>query len=212
MSESEDPAMKPEVENPTDLPNWELPRSLRSIETRLAELSPRDDRLDRERLMFLAGQASVESTSQEQNRELNSRKHLRAWQTAFAGMTAAAASLLVLLVTRPAIVEPSTPFARDVATITQRSEPTPTASNHDATLPANVLSARDILSHNFERQLTKQESQSLAGESKTVAPSDIPQPTPLTPAAWRQVFSTPEASAAPANGAFNPPVYRGTRT
>ena len=37
----------------------EDPHELKSFEAKLAALVPRDDRLDRERLAFLAGQASM---------------------------------------------------------------------------------------------------------------------------------------------------------
>src|SRR5262245_35072314 len=131
MSESEDAAMKSDDEFPTDRPNWDLPRDLGAIEAQLAALAPRDDRLDRERLMFLAGQASVAPANQQHGRlGFNSPRNVRMWQAAFAGMTVVATSLLALLVTRPAIVGPPTARDRDVATSTRLPAPMLTGSGH----------------------------------------------------------------------------------
>jgi len=76
---------------------------LKAIEARLASLVPRTDRLDRERLMFLAGQASVAPSPATQRRPFGRW----AWPAATAAMTAAAASLLVVLLWQgdPRIVE-----------------------------------------------------------------------------------------------------------
>src|SRR5882672_8018547 len=80
---------------------------LQALEARLAALRPREDRLSRERLMFLAGQASVGqrglahfAKSPEQNAPvtLSGRRRPWAWPAAFSGMTAAAAALLVVVV------------------------------------------------------------------------------------------------------------------
>ena len=75
----------------------DLPPSLKSIEAELAALSPRTDRLDRERLIFLAGQESVAGGN------ARPAKHAGrwAWPGAFAAMTAVAAALLVMMLLRP---------------------------------------------------------------------------------------------------------------
>ena len=72
---------------------WETPDELRAIEAQLGGLSPREDRLDRERLVFLAGKASVDAAER-------SSSHW-AWPTSFAAMTALAATLFVMLLVRP---------------------------------------------------------------------------------------------------------------
>ena len=74
-----------------------LPPGLEAVEAELASLRPRDDRLDRERLIFLAGQASVGGRSAA--RRLVAARW--AWPGACAGMTAVAATLLVALLLRP---------------------------------------------------------------------------------------------------------------
>jgi hypothetical protein len=70
---------------------------LNSFAAELAALRPRSDRLDRDRLMFLAGQASV--GSQKCRRTTRSRF----WPAATATMTAAAAALLVMFVASPRV-------------------------------------------------------------------------------------------------------------
>lgn len=92
------------------------PRSpeLNKLEAALAELAPRAIALDRDRLMYLAGQASVDASGSgiRENSEREppwrsdfSRSRLPArgsrWPVAFSGMSALAATLLVLLVSRP---------------------------------------------------------------------------------------------------------------
>lgn len=90
---------------------------LGKLEAALAELAPRAVSLDRDRLMYLAGQASVATSGSgiRENSERNpqptsdfSRSRLRAvarrgwrWPVAFSGMSALAAALLVILVSRP---------------------------------------------------------------------------------------------------------------
>jgi len=70
---------------------------LKEIEAALASLVPRGDRLSRDRLMFLAGQASVARRGQDGA----VRAARWAWPSAFAAMSAVAASLLVALLVRP---------------------------------------------------------------------------------------------------------------
>jgi len=77
----------------------ELPPELKAVEAELAGLCPRDDRLDRERLVFLAGQASLAGRP--------GPRAAWAWPASLAGMTAVAATLLAMLLARPepAVVE-----------------------------------------------------------------------------------------------------------
>jgi len=69
------------------------PEDLKALEAALAALVPRGDRLDRDRLMFLAGQAA--------GSQPRAARHRWAWPAAFSAMTAAAASLLVIVAARP---------------------------------------------------------------------------------------------------------------
>jgi hypothetical protein len=77
-------------------PEGELPRELKAVEAELATLRPRD-RLDRERLIFLAGQASVGPPTAARRATAAGW----AWPVSLAGMTALAATLLVMLLVRP---------------------------------------------------------------------------------------------------------------
>ena len=73
---------------------------LSELEGTLAALVPRAERLNRDRLMFLAGQASVESKSvnRRPSRIAGPKRPTGcAWPAAFATMTAIAASLLAAL-------------------------------------------------------------------------------------------------------------------
>jgi len=75
----------------------ELRPELKSLEAELALLCPRTDRLSRDRLMFLAGQASAAGKAV-------GRKPFGAawgWPAVLGAMTAAAASLLTIVLWRP---------------------------------------------------------------------------------------------------------------
>jgi hypothetical protein len=76
---------------------------LKSFEAALAALVPRTDRLDRERLMFLAGQQSMTGKKVRlPDTMLRSQsKRTWAWPAAFSGMSVVAATLLVMLISRP---------------------------------------------------------------------------------------------------------------
>ena len=84
---------------------------LKDIEAALASLAPRGDRIDRDRLMFLAGQASVggrtgdvPTTSVGMAPGVAPRVAPRgrwAWPASLAAVSALAATLLVMLVVRP---------------------------------------------------------------------------------------------------------------
>jgi hypothetical protein len=80
---------------------------MKRFEAALAALIPRTDRLDRDRLLFLAGQQSVlPSTDQPSvgaRRGVGGegKKRLGAWPAAFAVMSVVAAALLVMLIVRP---------------------------------------------------------------------------------------------------------------
>jgi hypothetical protein len=79
---------------------------VKSFEAALAGLMPRADRLDRDRLMFLAGQQSIlpstfgRGTQRVPGGEGGKRKW--AWPSAFATMSAVATVLLAMVVYKPA--------------------------------------------------------------------------------------------------------------
>lgn len=139
----------------------------------LARLRPREDRLDRERLAFLAGQASV------------SRRG-RAWPVAFGAMSAVAASLLFLLVMRPE-TSADRPF--------RAAQPVHDAERTfviDSVDDRRVLSPRDALRIDFEARLAinmadRDHAGIVPGAS---AVRDIPI---FTPSAWHQVIQESES-------------------
>jgi hypothetical protein len=77
----------------------DLPEPLKDMREALASLAPRTERLHRERLMFLAGQASVSVPGAHSARTRVGRRW--GWPAAFSAMSALAASLLVMLSVRP---------------------------------------------------------------------------------------------------------------
>ncbi len=74
-----------------------LPEDLKALEAQLASLVPRTDRLDRERLIFLAGRESAVAEHARPAR----RAGRWTWPAAFAAMTAVAAALMVMLLVQP---------------------------------------------------------------------------------------------------------------
>jgi hypothetical protein len=78
---------------------------LKSFEAALAALLPRTDRLDRERLMFLAGQQSISAShghiTAGQFSSGTQGKRTWAWPAAFSVMSAVAATLFMMLLLRP---------------------------------------------------------------------------------------------------------------
>lgn len=206
MSESEDSTMNQNDDGPAGRPAWELPGELKSLEARLTALSPRDDRLDRERLMFLAGQASVESAVSQRDRHvLGSRPNTRPWQAAFAGMTAVAAMLLVMLITRPAITDGSSPPAvRNIANGTQSGEPRQPSQREAVKRKPGVLSAGDARSGDIELLLAAHSDI----PTEAIPDDDRDRPT-LTPASWRQVLNDSESAGSPTDDSSSLPTYRG---
>jgi hypothetical protein len=101
----------------------ERPNDLNAFEAALAALVPRSDRLDRDRLMFLAGQAAVGAGGARVGRPR------WGWPAAFGLMTAIAAGLLLALLARP---------PRSDEQIAERGGEAP------ASLPAAALAGDDL--------------------------------------------------------------------
>ncbi|HJT31371.1 MAG TPA: hypothetical protein VJ783_04925 [Pirellulales bacterium] len=78
-------------------PGGHTPSDLQALEAALASLAPRPATIDRDRLMYEAGRASVSTVP--------AAPHGRwAWPAAFSAMSAIAASLFLALVLRPPVV------------------------------------------------------------------------------------------------------------
>lgn len=158
-----------------DQPLWQTPADLKSLESQLGSLAPRSDRLDRERLIFLAGQASAELPSTRW-----------AWPASLAAMTAVAATLLVMMLNQPAVAPPELPAAeRSLADIrndfVQRHPP--------REWPQGITTATLFREEELEELLN--------GQSKLVVSSDTTSEnfeeeqlrrTILTPSSWNEFF------------------------
>lgn len=166
----------------------ELPADLMRIEDHLASLRPRQDRLDRERLLFLAGRASAAVPQPAWRCGLN-LEH-RAWPAAFAAMTAIAAMLFGLLVSRPAVVE----------------QPGAHSNVADAFGPAlrrpgeperqGVLLASDAYRVDIEHLLAQRDypEDDPSMPSPSLPDGHRDRPT-LTPRDWRRLIDAPAAVA-----------------
>lgn len=118
-------------------PDWDLPEELKLLESQLKSLKPRPDRLARERLMFLAGQASVEEAHMPPRGALRQRW---AWPASFATMTAVAATLFVMLLTQPSGDLTTLERVDDVA-ITESYQLAPAADRSARNWSPNMLSS-----------------------------------------------------------------------
>ena len=102
---------------------------LQALEARLSALRPREDRLDRERLMYLAGQASAQMVA----RTPAAAATRWAWPASIGAVAGAAATILAMAMFAPA--GPPQEF-RGVANKPQPSTPSP-AANETRPLLAN---------------------------------------------------------------------------
>lgn len=163
--------------------DWDLPTELKPFETHLKSLTPRPDRLDRERLMFLAGQASVEEAHMSPRGALRQRW---AWPVSFATMTAVAATLFVMLLTRSAYQTPllspksvpAQPYTSDVA-----QQKTTYAR------PQNMLSVA-VIRNNLLEEFLDQEKLLLSSDSPpySMTVDEQQDRVMLTPGSWNQVL------------------------
>ncbi len=172
---------------------------LKSFEARLANLEPREDRLDRERLMFLMGQASeragnepslAAASSAQPSPSLKGRGNVRAWQAAFGAMSAIAATLMCVLLMRPA--ENSLARSGDAAKRHVELSPREAEINGPSDDGMRILVVRDAYSGDIEGRVKRLSATSGA----TDIPAEQSKRPALTPAGWRRVFdsTTSEAS------------------
>jgi hypothetical protein len=133
MSEEKRPEDREDVTDANAFGSREIAPALKAFEAALASLVPRADRLDRDRLMFLAGQQSRVSTAHQYQsgaglRSWWAKPTLRirstwAWPAAFSAMATVAAVLAILLAIRPAV--PSADSSRDSAVVSAKDQKPP---------------------------------------------------------------------------------------
>jgi hypothetical protein len=101
---------------------------LSEIESALASLAPREGQIDRDRLMFRAGQAAARAEARP------ARARRWAWPAAFSTMTAVAAAMLMALILRPEprIIERLVP----VSSLADRGEKDSSPPSASSVVPA----------------------------------------------------------------------------
>ena len=164
----------------------------------LRRLEPRDDRLDRERVAFLAGQASMAERSTTSERALGRLSAGQLWPAAFVAMTGVAATLFVLLVMRPtATVEPPVVSGEGP----QSTRPIVADGNE---VGSGVLTTRGVWARDPERFLTKLDG--AQGAAGAVRADSRGMPV-FTPAAWQQVIEESD-TAAQSSGKSSEVLYK----
>jgi hypothetical protein len=181
MSEPSEVSINTDDNSAAKTSAWALPAELLLVEAGLRRLTPRDDRLDRDRLMFLAGQASPETASSHRTRVMGLRVDSRAWPAAFAGMSAVAAVLAVMLVLRSDHVAQS-PQANVVQTDSTRFSRAG-ESDHP------MLTTRDAHLGDIDRLFVQKEMLwPDAGDPAAASAEDHGVPI-LTPVRWHDVLN-----------------------
>lgn len=163
-----------------------LSDELQLFAAELARLRPRDDRLDRERLAFLAGQASVAPAPSKPFKNPGRALESRAWPAAFAAMTAVAATMLCMLLARPEVAGVSS-----IATDARGQD------RHQLSIERiggrAVLATRDIHLPDIETRLAKLDADQSTDSASASPMDDLTRPV-FTPTAWQQVIHEAESA------------------
>jgi hypothetical protein len=173
-----------------------LPHELQSFEARLARLAPRDDRLDRQRLAFLAGQASMSAETVQTSPPRHDWRRHPAWPAAFAGMSALAATFLAILLSRPVMTESPTRHLRNF-TASDRVEAKPMTTKTPDQI-AGTLSPRSALYEDVEAMLSDPVDLTM-GWPNAFERADRPT---LTPTSWQEFSESPTTTNPPASSIF----------
>ncbi len=165
----------------------ELTDELRSFAVELSRLRPRDDRIDRERLAFLAGRAVGVNETNRTAKLCGLPLESRAWPAAFVAMTSVAAGLVVALCLRSAdsrrgSLLASEPIKRAVASVAV-----------EARKDSDVLSTRDAYLPDLESRLFRREKSQRETGAAAPTTSDERRPV-LTPTAWDQAINGSQPS------------------
>jgi hypothetical protein len=188
MSEAENPYVNSDDEARRDGCTWDLPDELKAFEARLAALSPRDDRLDRERLMFAAGRASANSFGQHCGRCDRVSPEARKWRLAFCGMTAVAGTLLALLIRDPAMENMRVAQAELPEIGPRVIQNEPVRDDAESASGRQVFSARDVHRYESDRFLAAQDAAADARNDPMIDSAGIGGRPILTPADWHKIL------------------------
>jgi hypothetical protein len=180
----------------------QLDEELQRFAADLSRLRPREDRLDRERLAFLAGQASVTRKSVRPIKVLGLPLESRAWPAAFVSMTAIAAALLFAL-----LVRPESPSPNQIATNGHVNNADEQLSIEPSIVP-EVLTTRDAHMGDIQSRLAKRDVDRMDGNGSIRFP-DVRDVPILTPNAWHQVINNSEQLVPSADDSSSPFQNRG---
>ena len=154
---------------------WQTPADLKAFESQLSSLEPRADQLDRERICYLAGQASVNQPSTRW-----------AWPSSFAAMTALAATLLVMLINQPTI-SPTEKLTAGKSLAEIRSDFAKRHPQHAH--PQGITTATVFREKELEELLYGQSTlATTSNEPATILEVEPSQRTILTPSSWSEFF------------------------
>ncbi len=168
----------------------------------LARLRPRDDRLDRERLAFLAGRASAAGRSCDIAVRDRGRLRRFTWPVAFAAMSAVAVSLLIALVSRTQLPQ----IASEPAFAHQPRQTKQSAGGRPSS--TSVLSTRDIQRADLAGRLARMETDALLLHE---APHNTSNQRPpiLRTSSWQQALEEGEVISRSRSGASNRTQFQG---
>jgi len=176
MSESGKPAAMNNDHDHDDRKHWQTPEELRAVESQLASLVPRADRFDREQLIFLAGQASVERPTKRW-----------AWPASLVAMSALAATLLAMLLTQTPSAPPELPLnEKTFAKIRQDfAQQYPRRQRPRGITTATLFREKELA------ELLNGENRFMANQEPTLSKFTVePRQHPiLTPNSWDQLIN-----------------------
>jgi hypothetical protein len=165
----------------------QLSDELQRFAADLSCLRPRDDRLDRERLAFLAGRASVSAGSVGPTKVLGLPLESRAWPAAFAAMSAIAAVLFFALLMR----SESSGLYQTATNDGAYRPPKPFSIEHPDV--RDVLTTRDAHLSDIQSRIAKHDLDRADIHTSLPLRQDHDVPI-LTPNAWHQVINRTENS------------------
>jgi hypothetical protein len=169
---------------------------LKSFEAELAHLRPCGDRLDRDRVVFLAGRASLEADLE----FLKTTRTPTLWQKArpavFAATLGIAATVLAMTLARPRMIV----LPEDNLVASQDPVPRNRTACGWSNLDSSILSTADAHRREIDDLLSTAKLDS-PDTTRTTTVGDGNEPL-LTPAHWRLIIDRSEAGIGSRNNSF----------